>query len=126
MQPRQHVAGGETMAEQPVAINVAREEVDAAAQSVGPRVPVSAADRVDAVAQQIVVGGDIGARVRVAEEAAERLVVGQVLQRAELKPAERDMRAVEIDGDDFGRIGGQVRERVAAARGDGQHAVCGT
>ena len=33
------------------------------------------------------------------------------------------MRAVEVDGDDFGRIGGQIGQRVASARGDGDDAV---
>ncbi len=33
------------------------------------------------------------------------------------------MRAVEVDGDDFGGVGGQIGKSVASARGDGDDAV---
>ena len=46
-----------------------------------------------------------------------------MLEGAELESAERDMGAVEIDGDDLGRVGGQIGEGVAAARGDGRDAI---
>ena len=123
VQPRQRVAGGDEMAEQTEAVDVAGEEVDAAAVRKRAAVPIGAARRVEATAQLRIVGGDVGARIGVAEEAAERFVIRQMLEGAELEPAERDMGAVEIDGDDLGRVGGQIGEGVAAARGDGRDAI---
>jgi len=69
-------------------------------------------------AQERIVAVDISRAVGAAEEVEERGMVGQALQAADFQPVERDMRAVEIDGDDLGGIGDQVRKHVAAARGD--------
>lgn len=45
-------------------------------------------------------------------------MIGQVSDRGELEPVQRDMRGVEIDGGDRGGTGEQVVEHVAAARRD--------
>ena len=102
-------------------IEIAGEHADAAAAKRRPLVPIGARGRIELRPQPPVVGGDVGARVGAAEEAEEGLVVRQVLSRADLEPPERDMRSVEVDRGDAGRIGGQVGEHVAAARGDGDH-----
>ena len=112
------MAGAEEVAEQAVAVEIAGEQADAPAAERRPLVPVGARVGIELGAQPLVIGGDVGARVGAAEEAEEGLVVGQVLQRADLEPAERDMRAVEIDRGDAGRIGDQIGQHVAAARGD--------
>ena len=52
-------------------------------------------------------------------------MAGQVAQGGNLQPAQRDMRGVQINGDDLARIGGQVRQRIAAATGDRQDAPAG-
>ena len=52
-------------------------------------------------------------------------MIGQGLRRTELEAAERDMRAVEVDRGDLRRIGGQVGEDVAPARGDRHHVIGG-
>ena len=93
---------------------------------IGARLPIGARDGVEAWRQLAIISRDIGARIGWTEEAVERFIVGQVLQRAKLQPAERDMGAVEVDSDDLGRIGGQIGQRVAAARGDGGDALAGT
>ena len=43
-------------------------------------------------------------------------MVGQMCQRRQLQPGQRDMIGIEIDRDDLRRIGGQIIEDVAAAR----------
>ena len=73
----------------------------------------------------MVVYADVGAAVGAAEEPEERLIVGQILQRADLELSERDMRAVEVDRRDAGGIGGKIGEHVAPARGDGDDVVPG-
>ena len=52
-------------------------------------------------------------------------MVGQMGQRRQLQPGQRDMIGIEIDGDDLCRLGGQIIEDVAAARGDGDQPVMG-
>jgi hypothetical protein len=54
-----------------------------------------------------------------AEEAVEVLPCRQAAGRRELQPIERNVRQAEIDGGDTRRIGRQVGQDVAAARGDG-------
>ena len=115
------MAGAEDMAEQAMMIEIVGEDADAAPAERGAPVPIGARSGIELDAQPPVIDGDVGARVGAAEEAEEGLVVGQVLQRAELEPSERDMRPVEVDRGDPGRIGGEVGEDVAAARGDGDH-----
>ena len=60
-----------------------------------------------------------GARVGLAEEAAEGGVVGQVRERGKLQLVERDVRRVEVDGGDGNGRGREIAEHVAAARRDG-------
>ena len=73
VQPRQDVTGGDAMAEQAEAVDVAGEEVDAAAGRKRASVPIGAARRVEPPAQLQIVGGDVGARIGVGEEASERI-----------------------------------------------------
>ncbi len=117
------MARAEEMAEQAVAVEVAGEDADAPAAERPALVPIGARRRVEPGAQALVVDADVGASVGAAEEAEECLVVGQVLQRADLQLAERDMSAVEVDRGDASGIGGQVGEHVAAARSDGDDLV---
>ncbi len=121
MQARERMAGAEDMAEHAVAVEIAGEEADAAAPERRSLLPIGARRRIELGPQPPVVDGDVGARVGAAEEAEEGLVVGQVLRRADLEPSERDMRPVEVNGGDAGRVGDEVGEHVAAARGDGDH-----
>ena len=125
MQARERVAGAEDMPEQAVMIEIAGEEADATAAERRPLVPVSARGRIELCAQPTIVGGDVGARIGAAEEAEEAVVVRQILSRADLEPAERDMRPVEVDRGDARRIGGQVGKHIAAARGDRDHLMSG-
>src|SRR3984885_5403691 len=111
------------MPEQSVMVEIPGEEADAASTERRSLVPVSARGRVELCAQATIVGGDVGARIGAAEEAEEAVVVRQVLSPADLGPAERNMRPVEIDRGNAGRIGGQVGEHVAAARGDRDHVM---
>src|SRR3984885_8847291 len=106
------------MPEQSVMVEIAGEEADAALTERGSLVPVSARGKVELCPQATIVGGDVGARIGAAKEAEEAVIVGQVLSRADLKPAERDMSPVEIDRGNPRGIGHEVREHVAAARGD--------
>ena len=125
MQSRQGVARAKAMSQDAMAIDVAREDADAAAAERPALVPISARRRIQLGAQPLLVEADVGPRVRPAEEAKEGLVVGEILQRADLESSERDMRAVEINGGDARRIGRQIREHVASARGDRDHLAVG-
>ena len=100
MQAGERVARAEEMAEQAVAIEVAGEDADAPPAERPALVPIGARRRVELCAQPLIVDADVGAGVGATEEAEEGVVVGQVLQRADLELAERDMRAVEVDGGD--------------------------
>ena len=111
----------EDMPEQAVVVEIVGEEADAAPPERGALVPVGARGGVELCPQPAVVSGDIGAHIGAAEEAEEALVVRQVLRGADLEPAERDMRPVEVDRGDAGRIGGEVGEHVATAGGDRDH-----
>ena len=50
-------------------------------------------------------------------------MVGQMFQPRQLQPRQRDMVGVQVQGDDFRLRAGKVIQDVAAAAGDGQHAV---
>ena len=123
MQARERMARAKETPEHAVAIEIAGEKADAAMAERGALVPIRAGGRIELGPQTAVVSGDIGARVGAAEEAEEALVVGQVLSRANLEPAERDMRPVEIDGGHARGIRGEVGEHVAPAGGDRDHLV---
>ena len=123
MQARERVSRAQEAPEQAVSVEIAGEELDAAAQADRARVPIGAGDGIEALAKNGVVGLHVGARIGAAEEPQERFVVGQMPQRGQFETAEGDMRAVEVDGDDFGGVGGQIGKRVAPARGDGDDAV---
>ena len=58
-----------------------------------------------------------------AEEAVERLVIGQVPGGGELEAVERDMRAVDIDRRDMLWPRREIAQHVAAARSDGDDAA---
>jgi hypothetical protein len=114
------------VAEQAVAVEVAREDRDApTSEEAAASLPVAPRVVVDLVAQEAAVGGDVGLLVGGAEEAEEGVPARQVLRGRELQARQRHVGMVEVDGDDRGRIGGQVGERVAAARRDGDHAGAG-
>ena len=123
MQARQRVACAKKAPEHAMAVEIASEKADATVAERRPLVPVGARGRIELGAQAAVVSRDIGARVGAAEEAEEALVVRQVLSRADLEPAERDMRPVEVDRGDAGGISRQIREHVAAAGGNCNHLV---
>ena len=125
MQARQRMAGADNMPKQAVVVEIVSEDADAAATERGSLVPISARGRVELRAQATIVSGDVGARIRAAEKAKETVVIRQVLSRADLEPTERNMRPVEVDRGDAGRIGGQVGEYIAAARGDRDHLMAG-
>lgn len=52
-------------------------------------------------------------------------VIGQMPCRRDFQPPQCDMRGVEIDRDDLGRVGNQIGQDVAAARRDGDDAAVG-
>ncbi len=79
VQPGERVARAEEMAKQAVAIEVAGEDADAPPSERAPLVPVGAGRGIELRAQDAVVHADVGAGVGAAEEAEERVVVGQVL-----------------------------------------------
>ena len=54
------------------------------------------------------IGGDVGARIGLSEEAVECGVIGQMAGGGDLQFAQRDMRGVEIDRDDLRGISGKV------------------
>ena len=123
VESRQQVAHADAAAEQPVAIEVARERFDPTPARDGAPLPIAARAEIEMRPDVLPVGGQVAAAVGRAEEAEERVVVGQVAQRAQLQPNERDMRAVEVDRRDAGRIGHQVVEDIAAAGADRQHVI---
>ena len=126
MQTGERMARSEEMAEQAMAIEIAGEDADAPPSERAALVPVGASHRVELAAQDPVVHGDVGVGVGAAEETKERIVVGQVLQRAELQFTERDMGAVQVDRRHPGGVGGQIGEHVASAGGDSDHFVART
>ena len=81
VQPGERMARPEEMAEQAVAVEVAGEHADAPPSERAALVPVGAGGRVELQPQGPVVDADIGARVGKAEEAEERVVIGQVFER---------------------------------------------
>jgi hypothetical protein len=50
-------------------------------------------------------------------------VVGQASQALDFELVESDVSAVEIDRQDLGRVGHEIRQYVAAARGDSRHSI---
>jgi hypothetical protein len=94
------------------------EEGDAASPKQRPLIPEIAGRIVEPSPQLRVVERHVGAVPGDTEEPEERRVVVEMLQRGDLQAGQRDMRRVEVDGDNLGRIGGQVVEDVAAARRD--------
>ena len=52
-------------------------------------------------------------------------MIGQMLRRRDLELAQGDMRGVQVHRDDLGGIGHQIRQDVAAARGDRDDAAVG-
>ncbi len=109
--------------EQAVAIQVLAEHVDAPAAQGTILLPISPRLGVELGPQIFVVGRAVGLVVRMAEEAEERVVAGQVLERGELQLGQRDVIGIEVDGDDPCRIGRHVVQDVAAARSDGNQPV---
>ena len=106
-------------AEQPALVGAALEHADPPpADQIAP-FPVAPRRLVEMRAQQALVDPHILRAVRLAEEAAEMRVVGQLLHRDLLQPVERDMRGVEVDRGDLRGVGGQIGEHVAAAARDG-------
>ncbi len=101
-----------------MAIDVALEERDAAPPEKIPSLPVVARFGVEGTADEAPVGGKVGVRIRFAEEPVERAIRGELADRGELELRQRHMRPVQVDRKDFGRVGGQVGEHVAAAGGD--------
>ena len=127
VEARHHMADADEAAEQAVPV----ERCGRRARSAGARpmqaaaLPVGAALGVEMRRDHPAVGLDIGRVVGLAEEAIERLPCRQAAGCRELQPVERDMRPAEIDGRDARRIGRQVGEHVAAARGDGHNVAIG-
>ena len=108
-------------AEHAVAIGVAGEDRDPPAaemlQAAG--FPIGATLRVEMGRDQPMIGRDIGRIVGRAEETIEGLPRRQPGGGDQFQPVKRHMGPAEIDGRDVRRVGGQVGEHVAAARGDG-------
>ena len=112
------MAGADEIAEQAIAVEVAREGLDAATPKGAAAVPIGGAGRVEMRQGRSGGSGDIAAAGGVAEERQEACMVGQVLQCGELEATERDMRPVEVDRADPGRPRREIGERVAAAGRD--------
>ena len=127
VEARRHVADADEAAEHAVAVGIAGEDRDPPPPALvqAAALPVGAALGVEMRRDQPVVGLDVGRIVGRAEEAVERLPCRQAAGRRELQPVERDVRQAEIDGGDARRIGGQVGQHVAAARGDGHDVAVG-
>ena len=118
VQTGDEVTGADEAPQQSMAIEIAREGFDMSSPVEAARIPIGARRLVQVRAQPSLVEGEISRGVRPAEEVEKRHMVGQPPQTFDLQPVQRDMRAVEIDRDDLGGIGDQVRKHVAAARGD--------
>ncbi len=115
----EQMRGADEPAQQTALVNAVREAADAASADQVAAFPIAARRLVDMRADVALIGVEIVTAGGVAEEAQEARVIRQVPGRGELQRAERDMRGVEIDRGDRGGVGGQVRQRVAAARRDG-------
>src|SRR5262249_25684507 len=118
IEARKHVADADEAAEETAPIEAAGKERDTPAAEEVAVIPVATRRGVETAAKVALVGRDIGLVLGLAEEAEEGLVVGQVARRGELETGEGDVAAIEIDRDDLTGIGGEVRQDVAAARGD--------
>ena len=112
------MAHADEIAEQPVPVEATREDRDATAPRKLALLPIGTRLPVQMRPEELPVVGDIGGRVGTPEEAVEVVVARQPHERGELQPIEGDVGAVEIDGLHRRRIGEQVGQGVAAARGD--------
>jgi hypothetical protein len=121
----EEVPGADEAAEQAVAIEIAGEELDPALACEVAPLPIGAADGVEPRRDQPVIGLDIGLGLRLPEEAAEDRMIVDFAQGRELQMPERDMGAVEVDRADLRRIGGEIGQDVAGARGDRDEMVAG-
>jgi hypothetical protein len=106
-------------------VEIIREGRDAPPAIQPARFPIGARDGIEMRLDAGIVGGHIVARSGGAEEAQKRLVIGQMAQRRELQSTERDMRAVEVDGADAGRVRREIRQDVAATRRDRDQMIVG-
>ena len=68
------------------------------------RLPIGAGDRIQPVANAGIEGGEIGGIGCVAEKAEEAFMIGQMFQRRQFQPGQRDMMGIEIQRDDFRRL----------------------
>ena len=121
VEPRGGMGDADEAAEHAVAIGVAGEDRDPPAaemlQAAG--FPIGAALRVEMGRDQPMIGREVGRIVGRAEETIEGLPRRQPGGGDQFQPVKRHMGPAEIDGRDVRRVGGQVGEHVAAARGDG-------
>src|SRR5581483_4679413 len=89
-----------------------------AADDVAP-VPIVARLRVKPRPQSLAIQFRIAGRVGCAEELPEIRIVGKGTQARELQLEERKMRLVEIDRINLRRLSGEIGQRIASARRDG-------
>ena len=102
VQPRHNMQQADETAHQTMMIKSAREHLDAAALGgVRSSSPIVAGLRIQP-AKPGIEGFDIGIAIRRAEEAEEAFMVGQMFQRRQFQPGQRDMIGIKVQGDDFG------------------------
>jgi hypothetical protein len=114
------MAEADGVAEQSVAIEIAREHGNAAPAEAGEGAsfPIRARLVVEVVLEEAPIGGDVGGFVGLAEEAVEGLPGRQAASGRELQSVERHMGAAEVDRRDPSGIGDEIGEHVAPSRSD--------
>ncbi len=112
----QQVGKADKAAEHAVAIEAIREIGVPRTSDKAAFVPIRTRLGVEPGPQLVAIAGRVGGRSRLAEELPEIVVFGKCTKTRELKLKQREMGFVEIDGEDLGRLGLQVRQRVAATR----------
>src|SRR5208283_1503215 len=122
---REQMAGANEGAEQAKAIEIVGEALDPTPPQRRTPLPIGARFAIEVRANPAMVSANVFYPIRFAEEAVKGLEVGKMPRRAELQAVQGDMRAVEIDRDDAGRIGDQITHHIAAARCDRDDMIFG-
>ena len=110
-------------AEQPTLVHPLGKTPDAATPGEIAPFPIGTARLVQMRANEPFIRRDIVLSVRIGKEAAETVIVRQILRRRQFQAVEGDMGGVEIDRHDLGRIGGEIGQDIAPAAGDAGDAV---
>ena len=123
IEPGDQMGHADEPAEQPALVHPLGKASDAATPGKIAALPIGAAGLVQMRADEPFIRRDIVLAVRVGKEAAETVIVRQILRRRQFQAVKRHMGGVEIDRHDLSRIGGEIGQDIAAAAGDAGNAV---